>query len=193
MHTLSTTFVLGYHGCDGTVAERLLWGEDFKPSDNEYDWLGPGVYFWESNPKRGFEYATELKKIENGPRIRIPAVIGAVINLGLCLDLTTSAGIEQVGYAYQRLKEISEKAGWALPTNSGDLHHRNLDCAVIRTLHQMRKEQDLSEIDTIKGVFVEGDEIYPHSGFRDKTHIQICVCNVENIAGAFRVPNRFLE
>lgn len=39
--------VLAYHGCDVQVAERLLRGEQFKKSQNDHDWLGEGVYFWE--------------------------------------------------------------------------------------------------------------------------------------------------
>jgi hypothetical protein len=46
MHRLASTFVLGYHGCDRVVGERLLRGTPFRPSDNEYDWLGPGIYFF---------------------------------------------------------------------------------------------------------------------------------------------------
>lgn len=53
MHALSASFILGYHGCDEAVAEKVLAGEDFKPSDNDYDWLGSGIYFWEANPQRG--------------------------------------------------------------------------------------------------------------------------------------------
>ena len=62
MHRLSTAFILGYHGCDRAVGERLLAGEPFEPSDNDYDWLGPGVYFWESNPLHGLEFAVEVSK-----------------------------------------------------------------------------------------------------------------------------------
>jgi len=51
--------VLGYHGCDRTVGERVLRGEPFIGSNNEYDWLGPGTYFWEANPQRGLEFAAE--------------------------------------------------------------------------------------------------------------------------------------
>ena len=39
--------VIGYHGCDETVAEQLLDTGVFKPSTNAYDWLGHGIYFWE--------------------------------------------------------------------------------------------------------------------------------------------------
>jgi hypothetical protein len=60
MHRLSSCFVLGYHGCDRDVGERLLAGEAFQPSDNDYDWLGPGsasgrptrAEVWNSPPKQ---------------------------------------------------------------------------------------------------------------------------------------------
>jgi hypothetical protein len=42
MHSLSTSFVLGYHGCDRETGERLLLNEPFRPSENTYDWLGKG-------------------------------------------------------------------------------------------------------------------------------------------------------
>jgi hypothetical protein len=42
--------VIAYHGCDALVAERLLHGEPFKKSQNDYDWLGEGIYFWSTGP-----------------------------------------------------------------------------------------------------------------------------------------------
>ena len=77
----SQTLVLGYHGCEKEVAEKLVAKQKpFKPSTNKYDWLGHGIYFWEDSPQRAFEWATQSKNIEN------PAVIGAVIDLGVCLS-----------------------------------------------------------------------------------------------------------
>jgi hypothetical protein len=35
--------VIGYHGCDAAVAERLLAGAPFTLSANNFDWLGRGV------------------------------------------------------------------------------------------------------------------------------------------------------
>jgi len=139
------------------------------------------------------EFARELKKNPRGHSIiKTPAVVGAIVELGLCLDLTSSAGIQQVQAAYEKFAEISAAAGVDMPTNSKDLLRRNLDCAVIRTLHDVREEADLTPIDTVKGVFVEGAPIYPNAGIVSKTHIQICVCNHEKIKGVFRVPRRFL-
>lgn len=184
--------MLGYHGCDKDVGESILSGGDLKPSRNDYDWLGSGIYFWEANPKRGLEYAAELKTLKRGRRIETPFVIGAVIDLGLCLDLTTAAGTEHVCITHQRLLEISKQADQPLPTNSRDLLRRNLDCAVISLFRQIRESAREPSVDSVRGVFIEGEPIYPDSGFNSKTHIQVCVCNPDQIKGVFRVPERFL-
>jgi len=114
-------------------------------------------------------------------------VIGAVIELGLCLDLTTSSGLDWVRIAYESLVEVTRAADLALPSNSKDELRRNLDCAVVRRLHTILEAQRLPAIDTVKGVFTEGEPAYPGAGFREKTHIQIAVRNLRCIKGVFRV------
>ena len=186
MHRLSSAFILGYHGCDERVGEKLLSGAPFQPSNNDYDWLGPGVYFWEANPQRGLEFAKETSA-RRGSGIKRPYVIGAVIDLGLCLDLTTAPGLEWVLTAHRSLVEVSKAADLPLPVNSRDQLRRNLDCAVILRFHSIRKAQGLPPVDTVKGVFTEGAPLYEGSGFREKTHIQIAVRNPQCIKGVFRV------
>ena len=45
MARLHTSFVLGYHGCDSDVGERILAGaDDLSRSERDYDWLGPVSY-----------------------------------------------------------------------------------------------------------------------------------------------------
>jgi hypothetical protein len=35
-----------FHGCDKDVAEAVLSGQaTLQPSENDYDWLGNGIYF----------------------------------------------------------------------------------------------------------------------------------------------------
>jgi hypothetical protein len=104
LHRLSTAFVLGYHGCDRDVAEKLIAGEPFEPSDNDYDWLGHGVYFWESNPLRGYAFAAELKSKRQ--RIDRPYVVGAAIDLGYCLDLLSTSGIQAVQARYDSFCQV---------------------------------------------------------------------------------------
>jgi hypothetical protein len=184
VHRLTTGFVLGYHGCDRTVGERLLAGDPFRPSNNDYDWLGPGIYFWEASPVRGLEFARESRRRGVGE----PFVVGAVIDLGLCLDLTTTAGTELVAAAHLHLFTSTEAASLNLPKNSSDGLRRNLDCAVMQRLHSILDETDSPKVDTVRAVFIEGEPIYKTAGFHTKTHVQIAVCNPECIRGVFRVP-----
>ena len=195
MHRLSSSFVLAYHGCRRQVGERLLAGESFNPSENDYDWLGPGTYFWESNPGRAMEWASLLHQRKHPDDPQDPFVIGAAIDLGFCLDLLTSNGLTAVKTAYEDFAEHMRMSQHPLPRNIGgnDLLQRNLDCAVLRHLHGIRSRSGQPAFDTIRGVFIEGAPIYPDSGFREKTHIQICVCNPDAIKGIFRVSSKDLE
>ena len=134
MDPASTSFVLGYHGCDRTLAERVFAGrQGLKESHNDYDWLGDGTYFWEHNARRAFDFACEIRDRPRHVRhkIKTPAVVGAVIDLGTCLNLLDSRFITLVNDAYKDLVLNSDLAGLKLPKNVGgkDLLRRHLDCA----------------------------------------------------------------
>jgi hypothetical protein len=187
LHQLATSFILGYHGCDQRIGERILKGAPFKSSNNEYDWLGPGIYFWEANPLRGLQFAGEAMR-RKGSRIRRPFVVGAVISLGLCLDLTTSAGVGQMRTAHKILRGLTASRNLERLKKRANPLLRPLDQAVIETLHTIRRDRGEIPIDTVKGIFIEGAPIYEGSGFHEKTHVQIAVCNSECIRGVFRVP-----
>ncbi|HYE60886.1 MAG TPA: hypothetical protein VD997_02725 [Phycisphaerales bacterium] len=189
MYDVLPSFILGFHGCDRTVAEQVFAGAaSLKPSVNDFDWLGHGVYFWENNPARAMEYAAHLsahpRKV--GPRIKDPAVVGAVIDLGRCLNLLDHTMIELVRMGYTRLSKLSEQANVPLPQNVGgsDLLRRYLDCAVVEEVHST---PGVEPFDTVRGVFVEGAPIYPGAGFHEKSHIQVCVREASCIKGYFRV------
>lgn len=194
MHRLTSSFILGYHGCSATIAEQLFSGRRaFRASDNDYDWLGPGIYFWLANPSRALTFAEEKRRRERG-RWK-PTVVGAAIDPGLCLDLSTESGVVELRTAHMLLEATFAAAGKELPSNSGgaDLMLRRLDCAVVQQLHAIRGEAGEPPVDTVRGIFIEGEPIYDGSGFRDKTHVQICVCNARAIRGIFRVPQSDME
>lgn len=48
--------VIGYHGCTKAFARKLMLEEaaieGWRPSENDWDWLGHGIYFWEHSPAR---------------------------------------------------------------------------------------------------------------------------------------------
>jgi len=189
VHRLSTSFVLGYHGCDRSVAERLLAGEPPAPSENTYDWLGHGIYFWEANPARGLSFAYE-RQARHPEAVPEPRVVGAVIDLGFCLDLMSDMGIAAVRKAYEVLADTTAQSGEPLPKNrkGDDRLLRSLDCLVVNTLHKIREREVQQPFDSVRALFVEGQPIYENAGFHEKTHIQICVRNPASIKGFFRVP-----
>lgn len=191
MHRLSTSFVLAYHGCDRDLGESLLSEtKSLKSSDNDYDWLGPGVYFWESNPHRALEFAREKRR--RGDGVRHPFVVGAVIDLGLCLDLTTKDSIANLRDAHHSLLETIP-AGVPLPVNGPEDWRRRLDCAVIRCLHRILQDSGAELIDSVRGIFTEGDPIYTGSKFLEKTHVQIAVLNPDCIKAVFRVSKTVIK
>lgn len=194
MHRLSASFVLGYHGCSASVAEQLFSEpEAFRASDNDYDWLGPGIYFWEANPRRALRFAEEKRARDRATWET--AVVGAAIDPGLCLDLSTEAGLIALKASYDVLAATMAVAGEALPVNRGgsDKLLRHLDCAVVRHLHAIREEAGQLPVDTVRGVFTEGPPVFKGSGFPAKTHVQICVRNPRLIRGVFRVPKHDME
>jgi hypothetical protein len=116
--------------------------------------------------------------------------VGAVIDLGYCLDLISTTGIEFVKDAYADFKDYMDESGAQMPVNIGtnDLLKRYLDCAVINHIRSINKRDKRKPFETVRGVFLEGKRIYDTSGFYEKTHIQICVRDRANIKGVFRVP-----
>jgi hypothetical protein len=163
MYQLLPSFVLGFHGCDREVAESVLAGEPLKPSTNDYDWLGQGVYFWENSPERALSYAESIKRyVKRGKgSIKDPYVIGAVIDLGFCFNLTEEGALLELSGAFELLKATAGATGNPLPVNKAgfegdlDLLKRHLDCAVFQNMHAARAKFDLPSYETVRSPFNE--------------------------------------
>ena len=181
--------IIAYHGCDQTVADRvLLQKQELQPSSQRYDWLGTGVYFWEHGPQRAQEWAEW--QVKRG-KITHPTVIGAVIQLGRCFDLLDTRFTKVLSMAWASFELNWEKTGKPLPSNkpshpsdsTATLRFR--DCALINwALDQMSTESAIS-FDSIRGMFQEGEPAYPGSEIRSHSHIQIAIRNPECIIGYF--------
>jgi hypothetical protein len=192
---LATSFVLGYHGCEQRVGEAILAGkEHVSVSRNIYDWLGHGAYVWENSPKRALDWAQFLTKHPPEPakKIHSPFVVGAIIDLGNCLDLTDASSLRIVRAGYEEFRRTMDQARVPMPENepalAGDLDlvKRHLDCAVVNFVHTVR-ERENEPFDTVRGIFTEGGALYPGAKIQSKTHIQICVRNpATSIKGYFR-------
>jgi len=273
LYSKRPNLIIGFHGCDQSIVEKVLNGkEELKRSTNDYDWLGEGIYFWQNSQERAIQYANEAKERKNS-NITNPAVIGAIIDLGLCLDLLDYKHLQDVKRSYEVLKADSQNP---LPENKmeigGTKMLRYLDKTVIQSVHTARKDQyqklqemeariraliymvksskysiedyiectndfvdslrsysadtfesDFTEerknafiniitnqekkdaihileqwadniklnsslvqpYDSVRSTFLEGQELYPDAGFREKNHIQICIRNTNCIKGYF--------
>lgn len=180
----SSPLLVAYHGCDQEVASRLVAGEaELLPSRNLYDWLGNGHYGWQDSQARGWQWACEAAKTG---KIKQAAVVGMVIDPGHCLNLVEKESLDLVREAYGIYRQYCADSGMKEERNRGTgFRARYLDCLVFETLHAYRASLGLFAFDTVRGFFIEGAELYPGAGLRDRDHIQICVRNPKCIKGYF--------
>jgi len=208
MYDTRTNFIIGFHGCEKQVRDALLVIPDvIRKSEEPFDWLGHGMYFWENNEQRAMEFAVDKK---SRGKIKDPAIIGSVLQLGYCCDFLDSRFTQLLVTYYKILKDRYEKLGKPLPRNqdvtsdkNGDKLLRHLDCAVIELMHsEIEKEykrdkatkgySDLKIFDSTRGVFMEGGAVFEGAGISKKGHIQICIRNSNCIKGFF-LPRREIE
>jgi hypothetical protein len=178
--------IIGYHGCTATIADRILRGKPFLPSNNDYDWLGHGVYFWEHGPDRALRFIKE--KLRREKRREKAAVVGAVLQLGLCFDLLDTRFTADLGLAYPDFEASLTSMGRDLPRNLGpapELKLRHLDCAMLNWyISELRSAGHSYQ--TVRGCFVEGGPAFPGSGIERESHIQIAIIDPTCIVGTFR-------
>ncbi|WP_346319816.1 hypothetical protein [Chitinophaga sp. YIM B06452] len=183
--------VMGFHGCEQSVRDQIIADKTMlQASKNRYDWLGQGYYFWQNNYERALDFATAPP---GKKKFLQPAVLGAVLDLGHCLDLMDKKWIDLVKFSYESLKKSAHNES-QLPKNwdtqnSKDNVLRELDCRVIENIHHMNNKYGNPPFDSVRGVFIEGEPLYKNAGFHSKTHIQICIRNPNCIKGFF-VPRK---
>ena len=206
---ISQSLVIAYHGCDQSVGEKLITGDltRLNWSRNTYDWIGGGVYFFENDYDRALHFAETVaqnpeKKLSQD-KIKVPFVVGAVIDLGHCLDLSRQEGIREAADAFEALELAKLNK---LPKNEAsfegdkDFIKRKLDRAIIEHLHKLRADfhgqlapsggyYDLPPYDTVRSPFAQGDPIGENSAFKRYSHVQLAVRNVNSIIGYFLPKN----
>lgn len=195
MYDRRSNLIYGFHGLDEDIGRRIINGEEeLRASKNHYDWLGHGVYFWENSVVRARKWATAQSERKD-TSVKKPFAIGAVLDLGNCLDLLDQKGLDWVKDAYEYLiddlnaeaKDLPINAPWS--KNDIDFKKRELDCAVIR--YAVKMAEELNEpFDSVRAAFWEGNELYPSAGFKEFNHIQIAIINPECIKGVF-LPRDF--
>jgi hypothetical protein len=160
--------VLGYHATTMQDAQIILGTRTFKASTATGEWLGHGVYFWNTE-----SMARWWAKRRSFPT---PAVIVATLLLGYCLDLMDMEVFAPVlQMAHRELRRATAANGKQLPQNHGD--ERQLDCAVINTASALT----CPPFDSVRALFEEGNPAYDGAALRARAHVQICMRNLDGI------------
>jgi hypothetical protein len=156
--------VHGHHGTSGAAAAAIL-AEGYKLSRNDYDWLGPGIYFFEEAPKRALDWALVAHTSD-------PAVLESEISLEDCMDLCDIGWERVLSQCYDELLTRVKDEGLSLPRQSSGAHR--LDAAVL-DLAAAKLTALGSPVRSIRAAFKEGRAVFPESWIYSKDHIQIAV------------------
>ena len=173
--------VVAYHGTSEIHADRLVCGDPFKPSGNVYDWLGGGIYFWEYAPRQAWRWATRYKKLGQ------PAVVGAMIRLGNCLDLLDPENVQWLKQIHADMIGKWRQIDASVPQNGNQ--HKNLDCAIFNHCYRIADDTG-APVDTTRAVYVPTEcakRVWTRSWLYEEAHIQLCVRNAQNILAVWHV------
>jgi hypothetical protein len=165
--------VMGFHGTKVQYIESM-YTEGFALSENSYDWLGDGIYFFQDAPERAWEWAIQQHGSD-------AAVIGAKIRLESCIDLLDIAWGPILHEAYDFFLTLLKETGQPLPIQTRKAHR--LDRHVINYAIGMLNEQNI-EICAVRAAFNEGSPIFPDSAIFDRSHVQIAIRD-ENLIEEF--------
>jgi hypothetical protein len=158
--------ILGYHGTSQERAAAIL-STGFRASDNDYDWLGTGIYFFQDAPLRARQWATQQHPQD-------PAVICSRIHLDNCIDLFDIGWQPLLKNVYNSFVEQYRDTEQPLPKQNPERSkaHR-LDCAFFNFAIELISQAQ--PIDSIRAAFMEGERLFPSSAIFELAHIQIAV------------------
>jgi hypothetical protein len=174
--------VLGYHGCHILTSSGIQQPTDFLQSQNNYDWLGNGVYCWEYQPERALEWAQLRFGADNA------CVLEIDLTLGFCLNLVEPRFQQAIANHFKVIAEIADKTNFELPENEiGGRNRHFLDRFVIESFCSVTESFSEHSYQTVRGIFGEGEPIFPGSCVLSQSHIQIAVRDISCVAAVNRV------
>jgi hypothetical protein len=159
--------VHGFHGTSEANAESIL-RNGFRPSENPYDWLGAGVYFFQDAPHAAHNYAEKYCQ-ENGGE---PTVLRSRVRLASCIDLFDTA----LNDTFRAIYETCSQANESLPENNGGF--RPLDRMIVNYVCSFFEEEHHLPVQSVRGIFIEHDDeerLFPGSLIYKTSHVQIAV------------------
>jgi hypothetical protein len=170
--------IRGYHGTSATQAAVIL-RDGFLSSDNDYDCLGNGVYFFEDGLAQARAWARRAHPSE-------PAVVQADVRLENCMDLKDGLGWGPLlAQAHDELLRVSREQGLPLPRQTSAT--RRLDRVVVELTVAILEREGI-RIRAARGVFAEGAPAFPGSFLSEGSHVQVAVRDTDLINNVNVVP-----
>jgi hypothetical protein len=165
----NSLIVYGYHGTSQAKAANIL-KNGFLASDNDYDWLGTGIYFFQDAPLRAKQWATQQHPDD-------PVVLQASIHLHNCIDLFDIGWQPLLKKLYNSFVEQWGLTNQPFPRQEPERSkaHR-LDCSFLNYSIQLLSGRDII-IESVRAAFMEGERLFPDSAIFDLAHVQIAIRN----------------
>lgn len=157
--------VIGFHGTSRDALAHLL-ARDIRASDQHFEWLGTGVYFWQDSPSRARQWAVARFGAD-------AAVVVVQIDLDGCLDLLDprwQAEVRDADFEFVLDCIANERP---LPVNTDRGNHAR-DAATINWYCD-RAAEDSHPVRSVRAIFEEGEPIFEGSKIRSMSHVQVAV------------------
>ena len=179
----------GYHVTTKISASALAADPTkFWPSQNEYDWLGKGVYFWAVNPSMCAIWAQHVSASHDSSKFNKEdySVLKVKLSYSNILDLTDARKIRLLQSATRSLLRNNREFGGSriIPKNSyinyegiadaNKSDRRNFDCFAINDFIEEQRRGGVN-YDCVFGAFEVGPRNPPELSFRRFTNLQICM------------------
>lgn len=156
--------LLGYHGTNRERA-ALVMSKGFKVSENPFDWLGDGAYFWQDAPLRAAKWASCHFGID-------AAIIEAAIQRRNFINLLDTEWMSWLAEVHDQYLNEQRTSGKAVPAQTTGAHR--LDRAVINFGVEILEASGV-EVGGVIGAFQEGRPVFPNSALFSLSHVQIAV------------------
>lgn len=153
---------IGYHGTSKEAATSILNSKCFKISNDDEEWLGEGVYFFEDDPIQAVDWCTKVNRFSEWSVLKSDLEAEKVINM---LDRKT----------YTQFKELSKLVKGKYNTRKDRKPRKLINSVIFNMMYNIEK------YDMVRAAFQ-----IPSAECADRSNIlpmqiQLCVRNRECI------------
>lgn len=145
---------IGYHGTSPQNAQSILKNKEFKISNKENEWLGPGVYFFEDDIYQAINFCRKARKMKEF------IVLKSLLKGNIIIDLVNTEN-------YRWFMKIHEK----IKNKNKYKNKKLLNSIVLNIMYQLKP------YDIVRCIFEVPKTDYLYKTNIRPYQIQLCVRN----------------